>query len=129
MGLCESPENIVLFLYEDSQIILIDLFFRIVIILPDKTAVLSVLRNGGIADDLPVFIGGIEIKDKHPAGIEIVVHQLKYLQQFLFFQNIIHGIADTDHRTYGRIQIQFPHVLMKIEDFRTALCFFVHGNV
>ena len=56
MGLGKSVEGITLFLDEDCQIILVDLFFRIIIIFPDKTAFLPVLRNRRIADDFPVFI-------------------------------------------------------------------------
>ena len=70
MCLSESAENIFLFLHENGEIILIDLLFGIVIILPDKTAILSVLRNSGITDDFPVFVDGIKIKDKYPAGID-----------------------------------------------------------
>ena len=128
MGLGKSVEGITLFLDEDCQIILVDLFFRIIIIFPDKTAILPVLRNRRIADDFPVFIICIKIKDKNATGVEIIVHQPEYLQKFLFFQNIIDGITDADHRTNSRIQIQFPHILMQIEDLRTALRLFLHGN-
>ena len=74
MGLGKSVEGITLFLDEDCQIILVDLFFRIIIIFPDKTAILPVLRNRRIADDFPVFIICIKIKDKNATGVELIVH-------------------------------------------------------
>lgn len=68
MGLGKSVEGITLFLDEDCQIILVDLFFRIIIIFPDKAAIFPVLCNRRVADNFPVFISRIKIKDKNATG-------------------------------------------------------------
>ena len=67
------PEKISLFPDEDRQVVDIDLFLFFVLVVPDKAGVVPVLGDRTVTHDLPVFVLGIQIKDKDSARIEIVV--------------------------------------------------------
>ena len=63
---------------KQRQIVLIDLFLFIKIIFPDKAGFLPVLRNGRLTH-IPILLRGVKIKNEHPAGIQIIIYQAKYL--------------------------------------------------
>ena len=71
----------------------------------------------------------IEIKYENPPGKQIIVHQRKNFQQFVLIQDIIQGVADTEYGSNSAVQLQFPHILLQIQDFRSALFLFFHGNI
>ena len=76
MRLRKSPETVSAFFSDKNrQIILVDLTFRIVIIFPDKTAIVPVFRDRRIPDHLFILIHRIKIKHKNSAGIKIIIHQ------------------------------------------------------
>ena len=100
-----------------------------IIVFPDEAAVFPVFRNGGIANHLPILVNCIEVKDKKPSGIQIVVHQGKCFLYILILKEIIHAVADADHCSNCAVQIQLPHILTKIKDFTLGLLFFEKGRL
>ena len=118
----------ILLLQEQSKIILVDLFLLVVRVLPNKAAVLPVLRNGDISQQLLIFVNGIHIKNKNAAGIQIVIYQPKYLQQIFFLCYIVDGITDAHHCPHRAIQFKFPHILQKVENIQSGSRFFLHGD-
>ena len=101
---------------EQDQFILVDPFLFIIIIVPYKAAVLPVLRNRTVPQNLPVLILRIEIKEKDPARIQIIIDQAEHLLQLLFLQNIVDRVTDADHRPNRAVQLELPHILQKIQD-------------
>ena len=122
MGFMILPVQPVLFLsflfYKDGKIIDIDPLFGVVLVVPDKRRVLPVLRNDAVSHHGFIFIFRIQIKNKDAARIQIIVHQPEHLHQILVLQDIVHTVADRDHRPYGAVQLKLPHVLAEIEDIR-----------
>ena len=117
MGLRKAPEQPAFFLpCKNSQIIFIDMSVLMIIVFPDETAFFPVFSNGGIPNDLLIFIHGIKVKEEDPSRIKIIIHQAKGFQYLFVFQKIIHGIAYADHRSHCAVQIQLPHILAKIQD-------------
>ena len=64
----------------EGQVVLIQLLLRVVIIFPDKAAILPVFRNRAVTDDCFIFIDRIKIEDKKPIRVKIVVYQFKSCQ-------------------------------------------------
>ena len=86
-----------------SQLIGIDPGFLIIAVLPDETSFLPVLCNGGIPDHGLVFVYRVHIKQKDSVGIQVIVHQGKYMLQFLFLCYVIQAVAHADNRSYGSV--------------------------
>ena len=99
----------------------------VVFILPDETALLAVLRDGPVSQELFIFIDGIQIKQKQAARIQVVVDQAEDLQQILFLRDIIHGVADADHRPHGPVKLKLPHILQQIENIQGLFPRLLHG--
>ncbi len=103
------PEKVSLFPDEDRQIVDIDLFLFFVLVVQIK---LESSRSSAIVlspIDLPVFVLGIQIKDKDSARIEIVVDQAEHLRQILRLQNIIHTVTDGDNRRHRAVKLKFSY--------------------
>ena len=114
---------------KNSQIIFVHLPLGIIIIFPNKAAVFPVFCNRGIPDNRFVFINRIEIENKEPARAQIIIHQSECLQNILFLQKIIQGVAHAHHGSYAPIQFQFPHILHQIQDFLPRTFLFPLGNI
>lgn len=71
------------------QVILVDGALPVVVIFPDKTALVAVLTDRRLAENLPIFVDGIQVKHKDPARIEVIIDQRKNLPQLVRLQDII----------------------------------------
>ena len=111
MILSKLAEQILIFFYKNSKVIFINLFFFVIIVFPNKTAILSIFCNGSISDYLFILIYGIKIKDKKSLRIQIIIHQSEGFYQVLFFQKIIQRIANTDNSCHSTIQLKLSHIL------------------
>ena len=89
MGFRKFAVQVLFLFHKNRHIIFIDAFFGIIIIFPDKAAVLSVFGNGRIPDNLGVLVNRIEIKDKDTAGIEKIFHQPEGFFQILCGKQVI----------------------------------------
>ncbi len=115
--------------YKHGQIIFIDLFLFVIVIIPDKAAVFPGLRDRGIPYDLRIFIYRIEIEDKDPLRKKVIIDQSEGLHDLLLFQQIVDRIADTDHGADCTVQFKCPHVLQQIEDIQPCAVSFLYGNL
>ena len=98
---------------KQRQVILIDLICRVIPVLPDKAALLAVLRDHRLPE-LFILEKRIQIEYEHSARIQIIVHKSEYLQQIRLIRNIVHRITDTHNRPHGTVQLKFPHILLQI---------------
>ena len=122
MNLLKLPIQISLLFQKDRKLVFVDLLLRIIEIVPDEAALLPVFRDGAVSH-LFIFITGIHIKNEHPARIQIIIDKGKNFKKIFFLKNIIHRIADGNHRTDRAIQFEFPHILHQIQDIVAALFF------
>ena len=132
MGLLILPvKSLPILFHRDkkSQIIFVDLFFWIIIIIPDKAGIFPVLGYGSVSQDFFIFVFCIQVKNKNPTGIQIVVYQPEYFQQILFFRYIIHAVTDRHHCPDSAVKFKFPHVLKEIEDVLPLFFLFLHGDL
>ena len=123
MCLRKPPVQSILFRYKKRKIILVDMFLFVIIILPDKTSILTTFRKCILSKKLRVFIVCVHIKKKSPANLKMFIYPNKCFLQFLFIQNIIDAVTGTVYCPDTSIQIQFLHLLQQIQDFFfSALC-------
>ena len=83
--------------------VMIQVLLLIIAVLPDEASFLPVLCNGGIPDHGLVFVYRVHIKQKDSVGIQVIVHQGKYMLQFLFLCYVIQAVAHADNRSYGSV--------------------------
>ena len=98
---------------ENGKLIFVDLFLRVIVIVPDEACLLAVFRNRSLTH-LFIFILGIQIKDKHALRVQIIVDEREDFPQIVFLQNIVDGIADAHNRLHGSVKLKFPHILKQI---------------
>ena len=119
----------VFFRNEEREVVFVDVLLLVKIVVPDKTGVLPVLRYGLLTQYLPVFVGGVQIKQENASRIQIVVHQTEHFQKIFFFCDIVHAVTDGDNCPHSAVKLEFAHVLQKVEDVLAVLRFFLHGDL
>ena len=129
MGFFEPFVSAVLFLYVECQIIFVQLFFRIIIILPDKASLFPVFRNDRLSQNLFIFINGIQVKKDDPIRVQIVMGQAENLKQILFLCNIVQGITGADNRPDCAVQFEFTHILQEIKNIVSRFSLFFIGQL
>ena len=116
-------------LCKDRHIVFVDVLLFVIIILPDKTAVLSVLSDCCISDNISVLVQRIKIKDKDPLWEKKIVYQFKGLYNILILKKIIDTVTDTDNCPGCAVKIKFSHILFKIHDIKTSFAALSSGNI
>ena len=112
MCLFVFPVKIVLLLSENGEVILVHSIFLVEGVFPDKAALLPVLRDHGIAEDLPAFVRCVQIEHEDSAGIQIIVGQTQNLQKILLGLQIIDRIADAHDGPNRAIKFKLSHILL-----------------
>ena len=67
--------KVLFFPYKQGQIILIDSVLRVIPVFPDKASFVPILRNDGLSQNLFIFIESIQIEEKNPSWIQIIINQ------------------------------------------------------
>ena len=67
VGLAEPAPGVLSGFDKDRQVVFVDAALLIVGVFPDKAAVVAILRDDGIADDLPVLVVCVAVKQKEPS--------------------------------------------------------------
>ena len=100
--------------HKNRQIVFIDPLLEIIVVFPDKAALLAILRNGRIPEKFSVLILRIEVKQEESSRIQIIIHQGKDFHKIPRFCQVIHGIAGTDNRPDRAVKLELTHILKKI---------------
>ena len=113
----------------EGQIVLVQPFLRVVIIFPDKAALLPVFRNHAFPENFRVLVDGIHVEQEDPVRIEIIVRQAEDLEKIGFLRNVIQGVADADDGPHRTVQLELPHILQKIEDIMAGFFLLFIGQL
>ena len=101
------------------KVIFIDMLFIVIIIIPDKAAILAVLRYRHITDDVSVFMKRIKVKYENSFWEKKIIHKFKCLDNVLILKKVIDAVAHAKHRSAGTIKVKFSHILLKIHDIKS----------
>ena len=114
---------------EKCQIVLVDHLLLIVEILPNETALLTILRNRLLSKLFPVLVHGVEIKDKDSVRIKVIIRKSDNLNEILVLHQIIHRIADAHNRVNRSVKLKLSHILFQIQNSSRLLCLLLNRDL
>ena len=93
----------------------------VIIIFPDKAALIPVFCDYLITQNFSVLIFCIKIKDKDSLRVQIIIDQGKNLCQVRRICDIVDAVTDGHHSPHSAVQLKLPHILAEIQDILSRL--------